>query len=192
VVDYTDAAAGFVIVNLAQGSASGDGSDTLISIEDVIGSDGADNIIGSSVGNDLSGGAGNDMLNGGAGNDTLNGGLGKDVLYGGLGADHFVFDTALSSSSTNVIKDFATRVDKLVLDDDVFKNMVGKGALGSGNFITGTRALQLDDYLIYNTTNDMLYFDADGSGSRYVMVEVAKIELAGSAAPTHTDFLIVA
>jgi serralysin len=91
-----------------------------------------------------------------------------------------------------VIKDFATRVDKLVLDDDVFKSLVGKGALGSGNFIIGTRALQLDDYLIYNTTNDMLYFDADGSGSRYGMVEVAKIELAGTTTPTYTDFVIVA
>jgi Ca2+-binding RTX toxin-like protein len=192
VVDYTDAAAGFVIVNLAQGSASGDGSDTLISIEDVIGSDGPDKITGSNVGNELSGGEGDDTLNGEAGNDTLNGGAGDDVLYGGTGADRFVFDTALSIRNTNVIKDFATRVDKLVLDDDVFKILVGKGTLGSGNFIIGTRSLQADDYLIYNTTNDMLYFDADGSGSRYVMLEVAKIELAGSAAPTHTDFVIVA
>jgi Ca2+-binding RTX toxin-like protein len=164
------------------------------------GQGGNDSLVGGYDSDSLSGGTGddillgevgNDTLNGGAGNDTLNGGLGKDVLYGGLGADYFVFDTALSSSSTNVIKDFATRVDKLVLDDDVFKNLVGKGTLGSGNFIIGTRALQAYDYLIYNTTNDMLYFDADGSGSRYVMVEVAKIELAGSAAPTYTDFIVV-
>ena len=78
------------------------------------------------------------------------------------------------------------------MDDDVFKSLVGKKSLSAGNFIKGTRALQADDYLIYNTNNDMLYFDADGSGSRFGMVEVAKIELAGNATPTYTDFVIVA
>jgi uncharacterized phage-like protein YoqJ len=64
--------------------------------------------------------------------------------------------------------------------------------VSTGNFIVGTKALQSDDYLIYNTQNDMLYYDADGSGSKYGMVEVAKIELSGSSAPTYTDFVVVA
>ena len=166
--------------------------DTIRNIENITGGSGADLLVGDALANTLLGNSGNDTLRGNAGNDTLRGGLGKDVFYGGLGADSFVFDTALSTSNTDTIKDFQRGVDKLVLDDDIFTKMVGKKTVSSGNFILGTKALQSDDYLIYNTQNDMLYYDADGSGSRYGMLEVAKIELSGSLSPTHTDFVVVA
>jgi Ca2+-binding RTX toxin-like protein len=65
-VDYTDAAAGFVNINLNTGKATGDGSDTLISIEDVVGSDGDDIFIGSAVGNEFTGGLGADQMSLGA------------------------------------------------------------------------------------------------------------------------------
>jgi serralysin len=132
------------------------------------------------------------VLTGNSGKNSLSGGLGKDTLYGGAGADRFVFDTALSTSNTDTIKDFQRGIDKLVLDDDIFKVFTSKTTVSTGNFIVGTKALQSDDYLIYNTQNDMLYYDADGSGSKYGMVEVAKIELSGSSAPTYTDFVVVA
>jgi Ca2+-binding RTX toxin-like protein len=86
-VDFTDAAAGFVNVDLSKGTASGDGTDTLISIEDVIGSDGADIIIGSTAGNELTGGLGNDKLYGGGGSDILYAGTGDDVVDAGDGDD---------------------------------------------------------------------------------------------------------
>ncbi len=60
--DYTDAAAGFVNVNLSTGKAIGDGADTLTSIEDVIGSEGDDIFIGSAVGNEFTGGLGADQM----------------------------------------------------------------------------------------------------------------------------------
>ncbi len=81
------------------------GTDTLATIENIIGSQGNDTItvgggvnvidgqggddtINGGAGNDtLTGGLGNDTLLGSAGNDTLNGGLGNDVLSGGLGND---------------------------------------------------------------------------------------------------------
>ena len=86
-VDFTDAAAGFVNVDLSKGTASGDGTDTLISIEDVIGSDGADVIVGSTAGNELTGGLGNDKLYGGGGSDILYAGTGDDVVDAGDGDD---------------------------------------------------------------------------------------------------------
>ena len=72
------------------------GSDTLISIENVIGSYFNDTIIGSAGDNQLRGDMGDDYLAGGAGNDTLigdsgdAGGLlgGNDTLLGGTGADY--------------------------------------------------------------------------------------------------------
>ena len=67
---YANAARG-VTVDLAKGTArGGDGSDTLISIENVVGSAFSDTLTGNGGANILDGGAGNDTLNGGAGVDT--------------------------------------------------------------------------------------------------------------------------
>jgi Ca2+-binding RTX toxin-like protein len=74
-----------VTVNLTSGTGSGGAAefDTLVNIED---------LLGSSFGDSLTGNAGANVIDGRDGNDTLNG-LG--------GADQFKFDTLLNSS-TNV------------------------------------------------------------------------------------------
>lgn len=62
--------------------------DTLLSIENVIGTNfSGDLLTGDANDNVLWGLAGNDALVGNAGDDTLNGGLGNDTLNGGLGTD---------------------------------------------------------------------------------------------------------
>ncbi|MFT4012878.1 MAG: calcium-binding protein [Paracoccus sp. (in: a-proteobacteria)] len=85
------AATGGIRVNLSLTSAQviggGQGTDTLLNIENVNGSRFADALTGNAAANVLNGGAGNDVLNGGAGRDTLNGGAGKDTLNGGAGND---------------------------------------------------------------------------------------------------------
>lgn len=61
-------------------------TDTLISIENVIGGLGADRIFGDARANRLEGGGGNDTLSGSGGDDTLDGGDGSDtVSYAYLG-----------------------------------------------------------------------------------------------------------
>jgi VCBS repeat-containing protein len=77
--DYSASAAA-VTVNLSTGTASGGDAagDTLISIENVIGSGLADTLTAAAAGSHLSGGAGNDVLHGGTGIDTLDGGTGTD------------------------------------------------------------------------------------------------------------------
>ena len=66
----------------ANGQTSGNGlpgqNDTILAIEDVNGTEGADTLTGSSDGN---------FLNGLQGNDTLVGGGGFDILFGSSGAD---------------------------------------------------------------------------------------------------------
>ena len=76
-------------VNLVAGTASSadTGSDTLIGIENVIGSNGVNTITGTSGANRIEGRGGNDTINGGGGGDTLIGGDGNDHLIGGAGAD---------------------------------------------------------------------------------------------------------
>jgi Ca2+-binding RTX toxin-like protein len=84
--DYSSVNTG-VVVNLTTGRSIGDGDDTLISVENIIGGSGADELVGDGNNNTLNGGAGNDILNGGSGNDTLNGDAGNDMLNGGGGND---------------------------------------------------------------------------------------------------------
>ncbi|GIW73696.1 MAG: hypothetical protein KatS3mg103_0218 [Phycisphaerales bacterium] len=103
-VSYADAGSA-VTVDLAGESATGEGQDTILHVENVVGSDfndtitgdanantidggrGRDTIDGSAGDDVLRGGHGNDTIDGGAGNDTLEGGSGRDVLRGGSGDD---------------------------------------------------------------------------------------------------------
>ena len=100
--DFSDSATG-VTVQLggnANGSATGQGTDVLTSIENVTGSAQADTITGDVFNNVLSGGGGNDTLNGGSGQDTLIGGAGADTLIGGVGSD--TADYSASAAGVNV------------------------------------------------------------------------------------------
>ena len=70
------------------GGGTSIGTDTLIQIQNIIGTNFNDSIIGDSGNNRLEGGLGNDYLDGGAGDDVLLGGDGNDTLIGGLGNDY--------------------------------------------------------------------------------------------------------
>jgi glucose/arabinose dehydrogenase/PKD repeat protein len=69
-----------VTASLAANSATGEGSDTFLGVENLLGSSKADKLTGSGANNRLTGGGGNDTENGGAGNDTLVGSGGADTL----------------------------------------------------------------------------------------------------------------
>ncbi len=75
-----------VKVDLQAGTMIGEGNDTLIGVEGVLGTAGADELKGSSGADLLAGGAGNDVILGLAGDDILTGNLGDDTLDGGPGA----------------------------------------------------------------------------------------------------------
>ncbi|MGC4095937.1 MAG: calcium-binding protein [Nitrospira sp.] len=108
-----------VSVNLSLTGAQntgGAGTDTLVSIEDLNGSNFNDTLTGTSGNNVLKGRAGNDTLNGGAGNDKLEGEAGNDTLNGGTG-----FDTASYAAATAGVT-----VD-LFLPDGFSQNTGGAG-----------------------------------------------------------------
>ncbi|MBR1257947.1 calcium-binding protein [Bradyrhizobium sp. AUGA SZCCT0240] len=95
VVDYS-ASSSAVTVSLEAGTATGHGSDTLIGIENITGSNQADS---------LTGDAGANVINGGAGNDLMAGGLDNDAYFVDSVGDVVVenadsgTDTVLSSVS---------------------------------------------------------------------------------------------
>jgi Ca2+-binding RTX toxin-like protein len=88
-----------VTASLVTGSATGEGTDRLISVEDLQGSDGNDRLTGNGGPNDMNGGlGGRDLLLGGGGEDlllaggpsTLDGGPGQDLLAGRRDSDRLL------------------------------------------------------------------------------------------------------
>ena len=77
-------ATGPVVANLTTGTATGQGTDNLIGIEDIEGGSGNDSLTGNTSVNFLSGLDGDDFLLGLDGDDFLNGGGGNDFLGRGL------------------------------------------------------------------------------------------------------------
>lgn len=76
-----------VSVRIDQGKASGEGEDTLSSIENAIGSQFDDSLVGDKLDNMLEGRDGRDSIYGGIGRDKIYGGNGLDRVEGGKGDD---------------------------------------------------------------------------------------------------------
>ena len=117
--DYRDAIAGLTInlnTTFPQ-NTKGAGVDTLISIENLFGSDFSDTLTGDLNANIISAGAGNDVVRGGAGADTLMGGEGDDVLHGDDGDDTIYgnqgFDTASYEFASSGVTVDLTKADAL-------------------------------------------------------------------------------
>jgi hypothetical protein len=157
---YGLAGAGVTVSLAASGAQNtgGSGWDTLVSIEQLIGSDYADSLTGNSGGN---------VLGGGAGNDTLEGGAGNDILTGSTGADRFLFGSA---SGQDGISDFSiSQGDQISLLTNLNGSGIVDGAsalshlsdvsgnavldLGGGHTVTLTGVLTADlqagDFLFY-------------------------------------------
>jgi Ca2+-binding RTX toxin-like protein len=173
--DYTTAAAA-VTINLGIGTATGEGTDTLVSVENAIGSAFDDVITGSSVANVLTGGAGNDTVNGGSGNDTLTGGTGIDALSGNDGHDTLKWDSADSFVGGN---GFDTLDANLSSSDTIDLRGAGFATLerilaGSGN---DTVTVGLGKVL--SDTADHQFVADLGSGT-----DTLKVDLAGGWSET--------
>jgi Ca2+-binding RTX toxin-like protein len=157
---YASATTGVTVSLAASGAQNtgGSGWDTLVSIEQLIGSDYADT---------LTGNAGGNVLGGGAGNDTLEGGAGNDILTGSTGAEVFRFGSA---SGQDGISDFTlSQGDRIRLQTGLNGSTIIDGAsalahvsdvsghavldLGGGNTVTLTGVLTADlsaaDFLFF-------------------------------------------
>jgi Ca2+-binding RTX toxin-like protein len=91
-------------------------TDTLISVEDVDGTDFDDAIYGNGDDNYLRGFDGKDILLGGAGKDTIIGGAGADNMIGGDGDDLYVVDLATDSVVETNSNSAIGGIDKVAFD----------------------------------------------------------------------------
>lgn len=196
--DYRSATTG-VTVSLAIAGAQntvGAGTDTLVSIEKILGSAYADTLTGNSganilisgAGNDsLSGGGGDDELDGGGGNDYLNGGSGSDMLTGGGGNDVFAFLNGFGPTNVDTITDYSVANDTI----NILSAAVGglpTGTLAANAFHIGAAAADANDRIIYNSATGDLFYDADGSGAG---AAVLFAHLSAGLAMTNAEFVIV-
>lgn len=74
-------------VDLAAGTATGQGSDSLVGVANVVGSRHDDEVAGNGSPNHIIGGEGDDIIFGRGGDDDLDGGKGDDAIVPGPGAD---------------------------------------------------------------------------------------------------------
>ncbi len=128
--------------------------DSLVEIEGIIGSAGADSLAGDSAANWLDGGDGNDSLDGragadtlygGAGNDWFEGGAGADIMYGGDGTDTVSYARALRGQIINMT------------------TTTGSYDWGAGDVFSSIEVIfgsQLGDYIVGDSNNNALHGNA--------------------------------
>ncbi|MFT3986387.1 beta strand repeat-containing protein [Aestuariivirga sp.] len=157
-----------VTVDLQTGKATGQGTDTLVSVENVIGSSLADRLMGDAGNNVLTGGGGNDTLSGRDGNDYLIGGAGADTMNGGRGNDTFILDadgvadTIIGSADIDTISlanaTSATTVNMAL-------GTITGGGFGNDSFtgievIAGSNSAVFADTVIGSAAADVMFLQA--------------------------------
>ncbi|NQE60549.1 hypothetical protein E1H18_237 [Caulobacter sp. RHG1] len=160
-VFFTDAPRAINVDLLISGpQETGDGRDTFIDIEAILGSRYNDVLRGSDGYNQLSGGdgddllegrggddsltgdAGNDIIRGGAGNDTLSGGTGNDQVFGDDGDDYLVLfpETTGASAGDDIVDGGAGRdtLETIFIKEGVVIDLgrTDRQAIATGSWLT--------------------------------------------------------
>ncbi|MEH2248574.1 MAG: calcium-binding protein [Nostoc sp.] len=146
-----------------------------------------DNIVGSKGNDTLNGGnAGNDTILGGAGNDILTGGNGNDTLYGNGGTDTFAFNNY--NEGVDIIYDFNATNELIQVSANDFGGGLSPGSLSANQFTIGTSATTSAQRFIYDSTTGALFFDQDGSASRFTQVKFT--QLLSGLSLTKNNFVV--
>jgi Ca2+-binding RTX toxin-like protein len=125
--DFSDRTGGLTVVlagaTRVNARIDGRNEDTLVSIENVDGTAGADAITGDGLANRLAGGAGDDRLRGEGGDDVLQGGAGRDILDGGAGSDTADYGDKTQAVSVTLAGAANARVKVDGIVEDTIRNI---------------------------------------------------------------------
>jgi Ca2+-binding RTX toxin-like protein len=135
--------------------------------------------IGNTGSNRITGNSGNDFLSGLDGSDILTGGSGSDELIGGNGSDVFRYNGG--ETGLDRIYDFTSGTDRISISS------VGFQLNGTLSFVSnaGIGATSANSTFVYNTSNGIVSYDADGNGTG-ASVNLAQLNLG--LALTLADF----
>lgn len=173
--------------------------------------EGEDSLVGGLGDNTFIGGDGDDWLTGGQdndtvigeeGDDTLIGGKGNDILVGGLGSDRFFYTTPETvfnreNFGIDVIADFVTASDTIVLDKNTFTSISSDQGIGFSvgeEFAVVSCDAQADTStadIVYNSVNGNLFYNPNGSESGFG-TGGQFATLTGAPTLVTTDFMILA
>ncbi len=191
-VNFEDATSSGVSVDLSNGTATGSssGSDSIVGVENIRGSNLSDVLRGDAFANVIDGLQGNDILFGGGGNDTIIGGAGADIAeFSSEFAAHsisFANGTLTITSATSGV-DTLTGVEELRFSDRSVAVIAGGGlsliGSSSSDVITGTNGA---DVLIGGGAADNL---TGGAGADIFRYQSAS-ESGPTTSDTITDFLV--
>ena len=160
-----------VEVDLEAESATGEGQDTVIGFQNVIGSDHDDSLLGDATDNTIDGGAGDDLIQGRGGDDTLLGGSGIDTIDGGTGND--TIDGG---------------ADADVLDggegDDLIRGGTGNDTIAGGEGVDTLLGEEGDDLIDGGAGNDVV---EGGSGNDQIHGGAGDDVLSGGAGDDSID-----
>jgi Tol biopolymer transport system component len=177
---FTHATSG-VTASLQAGTATGEGNDTLLQIENLFGSEQGDGLTGDKYANQLSGASGDDLLAGGKGIDTLVGGEGADTLSGGKGGDELHgaggADVFLFSSQ----KDSTKNAPDLIADLEG-SDVIDISAIDADTTKAGNQAFTLVGAFSHHAGEAVLSYDS-GTGKTSLMLD--------SNGDAHADVLIL-
>ena len=157
-----------VVVDLAAGTASGDGTDVLSGFEYLVGSrfddvldgDDGDNVLWGLAGNDtLGGGPGKDLLLAAGGDDTLDGGPDRDRLRGHTGIDSCGNGPALDGCE--LVPDLKITAVTFDAEGDDNQNENGEWVEITNQ---GNGAADLTGWRLEDEGPDHIYSFADGFG----------------------------
>ncbi len=157
-----------------------------------------DTLVGGNLADEIFGYNGNDRIEGKGGNDILDGEGGKDVLIGGTGNDDFSFsgnsNFQVKAVDADKILDF-TSSDWIVLEKDAFTRLtlsnVNGNQLQASQFVANTsgNATTTAHRIIYDTDDNKLYYDPDGSNLTKAKILIATF--AGTSVdPVLADFWV--
>jgi hypothetical protein len=99
-----------------------------------------------------------------------------------LGGDN---DVALLYGELEDLGDFVFGLDKavqnnidlvLIFNEEIFNGDDGSGDLDPDSFTYGTEAGDANDYFIYDAPNNILFYDADGSGTAFTQQRVVTFD----------------
>jgi len=158
---YIDSGSGVSVTLGGSGSGGDAEGDTLVDVENLIGSNFDDVLVGD---------AANNVLTGGTGADTLNGGLGDDTLYGGSERDTASFAGSSTAVNASLVTETATGqgsdslsgIQNLIgssgddtLTGDDFANELTGGA-GDDSISAGGSGMDVFDTIYGGTGNDTI------------------------------------
>ncbi len=200
-----------VSVNIGAGTATGEGSDSLVGIENASGGPAGDSLVGTDQGNalignggkdtilgfdgddDLRGSEGDDTVDGGAGDDTIAGGDGHDVMTGASGSDRFLEGEQKGPNGADSIaggpgRDLVTYGGRKNRVRVSIGSSAGDGQRGEGDRVEGdverARGTTRRDVLLGNGAKNTLY---GGAGDDTLQGRGGRDRLVGGGGDDRLD-----